>query len=304
MRSEAKRGAAGRTIAALGLTALVLAACLILPENLLQAWDQERLGAVREADTEYYSREMAAYTGELNLYRKLLLMQGVWKSEKRFVTEGTYLKYEFVDDSNIPMDSLNQTQAGAVLNETIMQIQDVLIQSGVEIRDTDGAVKIYEYQDTELGKYRFSVADLNVTMWMSTAVEVPYPGGVSNEAEASNAADRKGNIRCLIDLENGDILAMQLSLEMEESGWMADWIPAIKRMVFQDDIDWTGVDVLEEDWFPEPMGWERSADFTIYSQNYKLRRESTSTEWIYLVIQNDTEGLTFFYSLDKKETAA
>ena len=80
---------------------------------------------------------------------------------------------------------------------------------------------------------------------------------------------------------------------MEESGWMADWIPAIKRMVFQDDIDWTGVDVLEEDWFPEPMGWERSADFTIYSQNYKLRRESTSTEWIYLVIQNDTEAVSY-----------
>ena len=286
------------------MTALVVAACLILPENLLQAWDQERLGAVREADTEYYSREMAAYTGELNLYRKLLLMQGVWKSEKRFITEGTYLKYEFVDDSNIPMDSLNQTQAGAVLNETIMQIQDVLIRSGVEIRDTDGVVKIYEYQDTELGKYRFSVADLNMTMWMSTAAELPYSGGVSNEAEASNAADRKGSIRCLIDLENGDILAMQLSLEMEESGWQKDWIQAIKRMAFQDDIDWTGVDVLEEDWFPEPMGWERSADFTIYSQKYKLRRESTSTEWIYLVIQNDTEGLTFFYSLDKKETAA
>ena len=304
MRSKAGKGAAGRTIAALGLTALVLAACLILPENLLSAWDQERLGTVREANTEYYSREMAAYTGELDIYRKLLLMQGVWKSEKRFVTEGTYLKYGFVDESNTPMDTLNQTQAGAFLNETAIQIQDVLIKSGVEIHNVDGAVKIYEYRDTELGKYRFSVADLDMTLQISTAAEIPYPRDISNEAEASNAVDRKGSIRCLIDLENGDILAMQLSLEMEESGRKTDWIPTIKEMVFHDGIDWIGVEVSEEDWFLEPMGWERSSDFKIYSQNYKLRRESTSTERIYFVIQNDTEGLTFFYSLDKEETAA
>ncbi len=71
----------------------MLAACaavlaVALPGPLLRLHGNRWVGQVQEADTAYYSREMASYTGELDLYRNLLLFTGVWESEIILEAEG------------------------------------------------------------------------------------------------------------------------------------------------------------------------------------------------------------------------
>lgn len=281
MRSERQFG---KTLLAYSLTAVFLVACLILPEGILTAWGQEKQGTVLEADKEYYSRPMKAYMGELNEYRKLLMMQGVWKSEKTLAAEGILAYGELQGRDEKPLDILSEEEVDG-LNQITQILVEAWSNSDMAAIKDDVAVTIYEFRDTVIGKYQFFVADLELI------VEPLY------EPETEMV------IRVLADVETGEILALQVPPWIEKVAWQLEWEKGIFWESYFGELEDVQEADLTKELFQEPMGWERPEDFQVFHQLYRLKDGSFSSEKSYFVVQGDSEGMTFFSCLGPDQIA-
>ncbi len=144
------------------LAAGALAACLLLPETVLRAGAHQRFGKVQQADTWYASREVASYTGELDLYRKLLLLSGEWESRTVLVGEGDpWLNQSWGQEADSELDASwwaewePRWQAAEMAR---MRLHESLRYFGTELSVDFSGHWLAEYQveDSRLGKYRFS----------------------------------------------------------------------------------------------------------------------------------------------------
>lgn len=271
------------------MAAVFLAVCLFLPGNILHAGEVKQLGSVLEADKEYYSRQMAAYTGDLNLYRKLLMVHHIWKSERKLVAKQSFWFYVSNGDVTDNGEGLENTQikdAAVLLREVTKNLYYYLEQTGNWHFYPDAKIQIYEYQDSVLEKYRFQTVETVINF---------------TQMESMDSTE----IRLVCDPETNTILAIYVGKLIEETFLLANGMEIVASyMQYYAD---TGVEntfpySLEkslkkpEQRFSEPDFWEKPDDFQVYEQYYASWIENSDHEKIVIVAQDDSEGFKLFLS--------
>lgn len=305
MREKKQRR--GAQIPVFLLAAALVAGCLLLPEMVLQAVSRQRMGTIQEADTEYYSREVSSYTGELDTYRKLLLLHGVWKSELTLEATGS-IDGSFYQSpgSQMAAEELEQyweqasflAASKAEQLQLSLEISDYAAEYGV-IPQYGGtpSVRLYRCQDTVLGKYQFWLADLKIylTDW----------GVDSNEP-----------FRVLVDLETGLVLSLRIPTAAEAFLWSGGGIENFVYNFYSDqEVDpsastWeemmhflSGFMKPSQDFGDEglkaPDLWNESPSW--YEQGAVQWQGTDSGEKLYFVIQSDAKGMLLFFALDPEE---
>ncbi len=293
MRKEKQKMGIQLLAAVLALAAL--AACLLLPPLMLQTGARQRFGTVQEADTAYYSREMASYTGELDLYRKLLLLTGVWESETILEAEGELevLEAEALDSGENPeewqrllQEMLAQgTGLEDALNHIFWNFTAYDPGSGLYLNYTQPlSVKLYQCRDTKLDKYRFWLADLTAFL--------------SLDGEEAHEP-----FRILLDLESWSVLALRVPVTQERAARSQHiFFPASMRQGDATALETVNIPVTPDAFFPSPAWWETPENFAVYGQEISGQWKGEEEEKIYQVTQDDSEGLMLFLVIPPEET--
>ncbi len=289
MRKEKRRMGIQLLAGVLALAAL--AACLLLPQTLLRAGARQRFGTVQEADTAYYSREMASYTGELDLYRKLLLFTGVWESEMILEAAGT-----------LPMLTAEAEEALSGPDEPAEWQQQLLAMCGqglswgkdwVELlrRDASGTnrywsahcsappvLKVYQCRDTKLDKYRFWLAE--ITAW-------------------SDEGQEEENFQfILLDMESMEALALRERIYEEREIYFPEPSTGafgyFGREWFRDNQELERADFL-----PVPELLQAQEIRRVYGQ--WVRKQEDTEEEVWLVEQVDEKGRLYFLAIPPEQ---
>ena len=303
---EKKHGKRAQALVFL-LTAAVVAGSLMLPEMVLQAVSRQRIGKIQEADTEYYSREVSSYTGDLNTYRKLLFLHGVWKSELTLEATGALsgVPYQNSGAKTAPEEMIPYWEQAVYLLETKLDqlywslgASDYAMEQGGVLDHTGTpSVRLYRCQDTVLGKYQFWLADLKIPL-MDWGIESREP------------------FRILMDLETGLVLSLRIPTDAESYLWNKVGIENFLYSFYSDQE----VEPFGSTWeemvpfisnFLEPSQNYGDGDFqapdlwnepsSVYEQGAVLWQGTDPGEKLYFVIQNDSEGTLLFFALDPEE---
>ncbi len=211
----------------------VLAACaavlaVALPGPLLRLHGDRWVGQVQEADTAYYSRQLEAYTGELDLYRKLLLLSGRWEAERTLVDQGNpwpEWSEETVetDAAGAPIQQEEFLYSDVwweewgprrnVIGSVEERLRMVLYEYGIEmmVDQQDSLLEVYRLEDSRFRKYEFSyyVYQCFVTL-------VPEGTGTVGEGIVEE-------ICLLLDAETGMIL--ELDWGPQGAGLLREMMP-------------------------------------------------------------------------------
>lgn len=178
----------GKIVKALSLiiTFTVVFTSLYLPDLIIKGQDSQQLDKVVKTDKTYYSNSIDAYSGELDLYRKLLLISGEWKRnvittplDTVIATKGEegeeYPSYESNTDTIVAYS----TDDGVVYNMGALYNADPLTRSLMSLSDQynkeygfsiipseliveysdDGKARVerWTYTDSVFEKYTFKV---------------------------------------------------------------------------------------------------------------------------------------------------
>lgn len=266
-----------------------LAVCLILPGNVLHVWEAKQLGSILEADKEYYSRQMAAYTGDLNLYRKLLMTHHIWKSKRKLVTEQNFWSYVSNGDVTDNVEGMEIAQiknTAVLLGEVTENLYYYLRQTGNWYFYPDAKIRVYEYQDAVLEKYRFQTVEAVINFTQMESMD-------------------STQIRLVCDPETNIILAIYVGKLIEETFLLANGMEIVASYMHYDTD--TGVEnrfpdslakslKTPEQRFPEPDYWENPEDFQFYEQFYASWSENSDHEELVVVVQDDSYGFKIFLS--------
>ena len=212
-KREPKKGPAGsrRRIVWYALAACAAVLAVVLPGPLLRLHGDRWVGQVQEADTAYYSRQLESYTGELDLYRKLLLLSGRWEAERTLVDQGNPWpewsaetvetdaaggQQEGLPESEAWREAWGPRRDTAVLAEDRLRM--VLYEYGITlvVDQQDSWLAEYRLEDSRFQKYEFSyyVYQCFVTL-------VPEGTGTVGEGIVEE-------ICLLLDAETGMILGL------------------------------------------------------------------------------------------------
>ncbi len=188
-----------------GAAACAVALAVALPGALLRFYGERQVGQVQRADNAYFSRQLEAYTGELDLYRKLLLLTGRWKSEKELKAAGTVWLSSELEEYSAAADPDPEQEAWALRRESLTQAvyrtRWALAYGGLEAEliRSSGELAEYQIRDAQFGKYEFTVYLCSFSMDVH----------ISGTPESQNRSCR---FTLLLDAET------QLILELDQEG--------------------------------------------------------------------------------------
>ncbi|WP_434311307.1 hypothetical protein [Hominifimenecus sp. rT4P-3] len=297
---QVSRKSKGKMLLIYFLVGALLISCLILPEYALRVWGETDMEIVQEADRAYYSRQMAAYTGELDIYRKLLMIWGIWKSEK------TPAQQDILDEreASIKAAQENRSKTGEwaenwefstyffeeVFQFLLTRINEPLIGLGQYwYMDSGLTVEIYEYQDAVLGKYRFYVGEAAIRVL---------------ESETGKSA----LLSMVYDLDTNTILAVRIGNEIKEAFWNASGLELIAEYLYSNsELYAEGFENISKalrvrNQPVEGVGfWEQQDGFEVYEQYEYPWNGNSGREQIVFVVQDNSEGFEMFLYPEAEE---
>lgn len=297
---QASKKSKGKMFLIYFLVGMLLIGCLIFPKYALRIWGETHMEIVQEADRAYYSRQIAAYTGELDIYRKLLMIWGTWKSEK------TPAQQDILDEREASIKEAQENRMKTderaenwefsnfffqeVFDLLLTQINESLVSLGrYWYRDSDPTIKIYEYQDAVLGKYHFYVGETTIRV---------------SEVETG----RNALLRIVYDLDTNTLLAVYIGNEIKEMFWNASGLELISEYLYPNsELYAEGFENISNalrvrNQPVEGTGfWERQDGFEVYEQYDYPWGASSGRETIVFVVQDNSEGFEMFLYPETEE---